>query len=40
MRTSLDKLANIIVNYSLKVEKNDRVLITYQDVETNELVKK
>ena len=35
----IQKLAEIIVNHSLKIKKNDRVLITYQGIESIDLVK-
>ncbi len=35
----VEKLANIIVNHSLKVKENDKVLISYQGVEAMPLVK-
>ncbi len=35
----IEKLAQIIVNHSLKVKENERVLITYQGVESIPLVK-
>lgn len=36
---SINKLAKIIVNHSLKVKENDKVLITYQSTEAHPLVK-
>ena len=35
----IKKLAKIIVNYSLKVKENDKVLVTYHGIETMPLVK-
>ena len=35
----IEKLAKIIVNHSLKVKENDRVLITYEGVESMSLIK-
>ena len=35
----VEKLAKIIVNHSLKVKENDRVLITYEGIESMPLVK-
>lgn len=35
----INTLARTIVNHSLKVKKNDKVLITYQSQESNDLVK-
>ena len=35
----VEKLAKIIVNHSVKVKENDRVLITYPGVESMPLVK-
>ena len=39
MEEKLKKLANIIVNHSIKVEENERVLITYKTMDVNPLVK-
>lgn len=39
MDNKLDKLSETIVNYSLKIKENERVLITYQSSETNDLIK-
>ena len=39
MNEKIDKLSETIVNYSLEIKENERVLITYQSYETNELVK-
>ncbi|MEG0026147.1 MAG: aminopeptidase [Bacilli bacterium] len=39
MQENIDKLSNIIVDYSLEIKKGDRVLITYQDEEIIPLVK-
>ena len=36
----LEKLAKIIVNHSIKVKENDRVLISYDGIESMPLVKK
>ncbi len=38
MNDKIIKLANMIVNYSLKVKEKERVLITYQSSECNDLV--
>ena len=35
----VEKLAKIIVNHSLKVKENDKVLITFQGMESLPLVK-
>ena len=35
----IEKLAKIIVNHSIKVTENDRVLITYEGIESMPLVK-
>ena len=35
----IEKLSKIIVNHSLKVKENDRVLITYNGIESMPLVK-
>ena len=35
----IEKLAKIIVNHSLKVKENDRVLVTYEGIESMPLVK-
>ena len=35
----INKLAKIIVNHSLKVKENDKVLISYQESECESLVK-
>jgi aminopeptidase len=40
MKNNLNKLADTIVNYSLRVKKNDRILITTFTNKPNELVKK
>lgn len=40
MEEKLEKLADTIVNYSLCVKENDKVLITYQSIETRNLVEK
>lgn len=39
MTENFDKLSSTIVDYSLKIKKGDRVLITYQSSEANQLVK-
>ena len=39
MEGKLEKLSDVIVNYSLRVKENDRVLITYEDSRCNDLVK-
>ena len=39
MEEKIKRLAETIVNYSLRVKKNDKVLITYQSVEANDLIK-
>ena len=39
MEDKIKKLSNTIVNYSLEVKENDRVLITVQTNEPNRLVK-
>ena len=33
------KLAKIIVNHSIKVKENDRILVSYQGIESMPLVK-
>ena len=38
MREKLKELASLIVNYSIRVEKDERVLITTQSLETREFV--
>ncbi len=38
MEEKIKKLANTIVNYSLKVREHDKVLITYQSIESRDLV--
>ena len=35
----INMLARTIVNHSLKVKKDDKVLITYQSLESSDLVK-
>jgi aminopeptidase len=40
MKDELEMLADTIVNYSLKVQKDDRVLITYQTEKPTPLIKK
>ena len=35
----IEKLAKIIVNHSIKVKENDRVLITYDGIESMPLIK-
>lgn len=39
MSENIDKLSSTIVDYSLKIKKDDRVLITYQTAEATDLVK-
>jgi len=39
MDKRLEKLSNTIVNYSIKVKENDRVLIQYENSECNPLIK-
>ena len=39
MEEMIKKLANTIVNYSLNVKENEKVLITYQSTECNYLIK-
>lgn len=39
MEEKIKKLADIIVNYSLNIRENEKVLITYQSIEARELVK-
>lgn len=39
MKEKLEKLSNTIVNYSLNIKENDRVLITCQTLEPKEFVK-
>lgn len=38
MSEKLKELASLIVNYSIRVEKDERVLITTQSLETREFV--
>ena len=39
MEEMIKKLANTIVNYSLNVKEDEKVLITYQSIESRNLVK-
>lgn len=39
MENKIDKLANLVVNYSLKVKKGDRILISCETLEPKPLVK-
>ena len=39
MDKRLEKLSNTIVNYSIKVKENDRVLIQYESSNSNPLIK-